>query len=182
MNWKEKLRVLQKDKDWDKAIELMKETVKKNPNDSWSYVQLIYLFHNILLEENYPEEKQDDLALLLKNHFSFSKDQFSEDSEYLFFIGKILHIAEWYFGLEDNLLAIKFQEKAMKKEPNNLLFEWAYRLSLPNDIRADYLAHKLIESKSEKIKWIESKGFPGEYILEHLNMGNKRYVKKVRPT
>lgn len=178
MNWQEQLTEFEKNKEWDNAIELMKKTIANDPNDSWAYVQAIYLFHNILLEEDYPEEKQDDLVELLKKYFNQSKNKFSENAEYLFFVGKILHIAEWYFGLNDNKLAFEFQEKAKNKEPDNLLYEWAYQLSYPDNPLEGYLAHQLIENKKDKIDWLESKGFPGAYVLEHLKMSNERYLEK----
>jgi len=177
MNWEKKLKELVKYKKWDSAVELMEKIIGRYPDDSWVYVQAIYLLHNILLEEDYPEEKQDDLALLLKEYFNLSKCKFSNDPEYLFFIGKILHIAEWYFGLKDNKLAFEYQKKAMEKEPDNLLYEWAYRFSCSGDAVEGYLAHQLIENNDEKIQWLKSKGFPGEYILGHLNKSNERYIK-----
>lgn len=178
MNREKKLKLFEKNKEWDNAIGLLKEMIADNPNDSWPYVQAIYLFHNILLEEDYPEEKQGELASLLNEYFELSKNKFLDDSEYLFFMGKILHIAEWYFNLDDNQLAFEFQEKAMNKEPDNLLYQWAYRLSCPGDVLEGFLAHQLIEYKDEKVEWLKTKGFPGEYILEHLNMSNERYGKK----
>lgn len=182
MNWQEKLRTFEKNKEWDNAIGLIKETVAESPNDYWAYVQAIYLFHNILLEEDYPEEKPDDLAALLQEYFELSKSKFSDNSEYLFFIGKILQIAEWYFGLDDNQLALEFQEMAMDKESGNLLYEWAYRLSCPGDTVEGYLANQLIENKDEKVEWLKTKGFPGEYILEHLKMSSERYTEKEAST
>ncbi len=175
MNWQEQLKQYEKNKEWNKAIDLMKETIVFNPDDAWVYIQTIYLLHNILLEEDYPEEKQGDLTVLLQKYFEDSCIKFSEDPEYLFFIGKILHVAEWYFGLDDNSMAINFQEKAMKMRPNNLLFEWAYRFSCPEDQSADFLAYQLMSEKST-IDWLKSKGFPGAYILEHLQMSSERYV------
>lgn len=177
MNWQDRLDQLVMDKELETAIKLMRKVVEENPNDSWTYIQAIYLFHNILLEEDYPEVKQDDLILLLQDFFNKSKEKFSEDPEYLFFIGKILHIAEWYFGLDDNKLAFFFQEKAMKKEPGNLLYEWAYRLSCAGDPVEGYLANQLIDGGSEKVDWLKSKRFPGRYILEHLQMSKERYLK-----
>lgn len=76
-------------------------------------------------------------------------------------MGKILHIAEWYFGLENSHLAIEFQKKAMEKEPENLLYEWAYRLSCEGDMVKGYLSHQIIEHYKSKIDWLKTKGFPG---------------------
>ena len=121
------------------------------------------------------------MAELLKTYFEKSYNLFSNNAEYLFFIGKILHIAEWYFGLEDDKLAVEMQKKAMEKEPENILYEWAYRLSCCEDAVEGYLANQLIEKEKEKIEWLRSKGFPGIYVLEHLQMSNQKYLKQVSP-
>jgi hypothetical protein len=173
MSWQLQLKEFEKKKDWVNAIQLMKKTVANNPDDCWVYVQAIYLFHNILLEEDYPKEEEKALAELLKEYFIYSKDKFSEDPEYLFFMGKILHVAEWYFGLDDNSLAFQFQEKAKNKEPNNLLYAWAYWLSC-GDPREAILARQLIENEKDMLDWLSNKGSPGEYVLEHLKMSYER--------
>lgn len=63
-------------------------------------------------------------------------------------------------------------------KPNNLLYEWAYRLSCTGDQVADYLAYQLVANEKLIIEWLKSKGFPGDYILEHLMMSNERYVNR----
>lgn len=178
MNWQEQLQEYQRTKEWDKAIDFMNQTIATNQDDKWAYIQAIYLFHNILLEEDYPDEKQESLASLLQGYFEDSNHKFSTDPDYLFFIGKILHIAEWYFGLEDISLAISFQKKALDMKPYKLLYEWAYRLSCNGDQVADYLAYQLVANEKSIIEWLNSKGFPGDYILEHLMMSNERYVNR----
>jgi tetratricopeptide (TPR) repeat protein len=176
MNWQEQLQEYQRTKDWDRAIDLMNQTIATNHVDKWAYIQAIYLFHNILLEEDYPDEKQESLASSLQRYFEESQHKFSTDPEYLFFIGKILHIAEWYFGLGDNSLAISFQKKALDMKQDSLLYEWAYRLSCTGDQVADYIAYQLVTNEVSIIEWLKSKGFPGYYILEHLMMSHERYI------
>ncbi len=184
MSWKEQLSEIEshfgyhEKRDWMPAIELVKNLVEQYPHDVEVYIRTIYLIHNILLEEDYPNNEHNEMANLLKKYFDKSYSLFSEDAEYLFFIGKILHIAEWYFGLEDTVLATEMQRKAMEKEPDNLLYEWAYRLSCIGDIVAGYLANQLIEHENNKIKWLKSKGFPGNYVLEHLQMSNQQYLEQ----
>lgn len=184
MNWKGQLSEIEKDfglhknRDWKPAIELVKQLLIERPDDVELNVRAIYLLHNILVEEEYPAEEENGMMELLQKWLNQSKEKFSENVEYLFFTGKILHIAEWYFGLEDNKLAIELQKKAMDKEPNNLLFEWAYRLSCSGDIEEGYLAHQLITNEQGKVRWLEAKGFPGEYILEHLKTSNEEYLQK----
>jgi hypothetical protein len=184
MNWKEKLSEIESHfghferRDWKPAIELANDLVKNFPNEEEVYIRTIYLIHNILVEEKYPHEEHDKMANLLKKHFDESYMRFSDNAEYLFFIGKILHIAEWYFGLNNTNLATELQKKAMDMEPENLLYEWAYRLSCCDDLIAGYLAHQLINNEKDKTNWLKNKGFPGAYILEHLQMDSDRYLKR----
>lgn len=187
MNWKEQLLEIEKDfgfhkkKDWKPAIRLAEGLLTDYPDDVELHVRAIYILHNILVEEEYPDEEQDRMIYLLQQWFNKSKEKFSENSEYLFFIGKILHIAEWYFGLEDTKLAVEFQKKAMEKEPGNLLYKWAYHLSCPEDIVEGYLAHQIIVCDNDKISWLRTKGFPGEYVLEHLEMSSQNYLDREAP-
>ncbi|WP_205195315.1 hypothetical protein [Chitinophaga sp. Cy-1792] len=184
MNWKESLTNIENDfgfhkkRDWKSAVRLVDELLTENLNDVELNIRGIYIFHNILVEEDYPDEEQAGMEYLLQKWFNRSKEKFSDNAEYLFFIGKILHIAEWYFGLEDTTLAIAFQKKAMELEPENLLYKWAYRFSFPGDVDEGFLAYKLLTNDIMKIKWLQSKGFPGEYILEHLKMREKEYLAK----
>ncbi|PGH38929.1 MAG: hypothetical protein CRN43_12180 [Candidatus Nephrothrix sp. EaCA] len=184
MNWKEHLSEVEKDfgfhkeKDWEPAIDLIQQLLSEQPDDVELDIRALYILHNILLEEEYSDKEQNEMINLLPQLFNQSKRKFSENAEYLFFIGKILHIAEWYFGLEDSKLALEFQKKATEKEPGNLLYEWAYRLSCPGDVVEGYLAHQLITNEKDKVRWLKSKGFPGKYILEHLEASNQKYLKK----
>ena len=184
MNWKKQLLEIEKDfgfhkeRDWKPAVDLVNKLLTEYPDDVELNIRAIYLLHNILVEEEYPNEEQNRMVDLLQEWFKQSKEKFLENAEYLFFIGKILHIAEWYFGLEDNRLALEFQKKAMEKEPGNLLYEWAYRLSCQGDIVEGYLAHQIIEYDKDKVNWLKIKGFPGGYVIEHLKMSNEEYKAK----
>ena len=135
MSWKLQLEKFESNKEWQSAVDLVKETVDKNKDDIDIYIRGIYLIHNILVEEDYPNEEQDNLSVMLQNYFNMSYEKFSENAEYLFFIGKILYIGEWFFGLDDDVkpmeqrLAFQMQRKALEKEPENPLYEWAYKLS-----------------------------------------------------
>jgi len=184
MSWKEQFLKIEKnfgfhrDIDWKPIIELVNKLLTKYPDDVELNVRSIYLLHNILLEEEYSDEDEKEMIKLLQKWFVQSKGKFSKNPEYLFFIGKILHVAEWYFGLQDNKLAFEFQKKAMEKEPGNLLYEWAYRMSCQGDVVAGYLAHQLIKNEKSKVHWLAKKGFPGNYILEHLRASNVEYLEK----
>lgn len=190
MNWKEQLTEIEKDFgfhkeiDWKPAIELVKQLLAQYPDNVELNVRAIYMLHNILVEEEYPEGEWEGMSELLQRWLHQSREKFSDNAEYLFFVGKILYIAEWYFGLDDDELAFEFQKKAMNKEPDNLLYRWAYRMSCSYEITGNYidekfLAHQIIENEKDKVEWLETKGFPGEYVLGHLKASNEKYLEKL---
>ncbi|NTW21571.1 MAG: hypothetical protein HGA42_19255, partial [Nostocales cyanobacterium W4_Combined_metabat2_030] len=68
MNWKEQLDNLQDSKQWKSAIDLIVKTINNNSEDVEGYIRIIYLLHNILLEEDYLEEEHDPMANLLRKY------------------------------------------------------------------------------------------------------------------
>jgi hypothetical protein len=181
MSWKEQLEEHEENKEWKSAIILMQETIRKDSSTAEVYIRAIYLLHNILLEEDYPEAEQDNLEGLLLEYFDTSRKMFSTNTEYLFFIGYILYVAEWYFGLDElsgplqESLAFKMQKNASELEPNNPLFEWAYRFSIGDEI-SGYLAKQMLTYNDSNVEWLKLKGFPGKYVLHKLEISKGKYL------
>ncbi|MCD8042190.1 MAG: hypothetical protein LUH10_03925 [Tannerellaceae bacterium] len=160
---------------WITILKMVQNFMNEYPDDVELNIRVIYLLHNILLEEGYPHEEHDLIADLLKRYFDESYERFSENAEYLFFIGKILYIAEWYFGLKDDdkpieeSLAFQMQKKALEKEPDNILYKWGYALSGGNKNEIFILAKRILYGDNTKwLDWLKTKGFPGEYTIEGL--------------
>ena len=183
MDWKEALDIAINKKDWKSATELVRKTIAVSPNDVEAYIRGIYLLHDILLEQDYPQLEKERLWNLLRQYFNEANSKFASNAEYLFFVGKILYIGEWFFGIDDDLkpvyekTAFKMQKKASDIEPQNALFEWAYRFSLGDEL-APYLAQQILTCDDEKLKWLASRRFPGEYILDNLKYSAKMYVER----
>ena len=76
MNWKEKLRRLEKTKQWDRAIEFMETVIRKNPDDVDAYIYMNYLLMNLLVEEKHDESKHDYYEFLAKKYFDESYAKF----------------------------------------------------------------------------------------------------------
>ena len=173
MSWKENIIELEHNANWPQAVQLIQSIVKEYPNDVEAYIRAIYLLHNILVEKDYSESQHDFLASLLKAYFEISYQKFSGNAEYLFFVGKILYIAEWYFGLDDDFKpmeerrAFQMQKKAHEMEKENKLYEWAYRFSIGDNL-STCLAEQILLKDKTTLKWLKLKGFPGEYILDAL--------------
>lgn len=181
MNWSNKLETLERNKDWESAIVLMQKTISNKSENVEAYIRTIYLLHNILVEEDYPKKNHFFVEKLLKKYFKESKQKFSQNSEYLFFIGKILFISEWYFELDDShkplndQLAFNMQKKAFEKEPENTLYEWAYVFSKNDKKKAFILSKDLLNDKSTVLSWLKTKGFPGEYLIQSLKYCFENY-------
>ncbi|NWO28461.1 hypothetical protein [Capnocytophaga sp. oral taxon 903] len=145
----------------DKKLEQYKKNVKVN-------IRAIYILHNILVEEEYPFEEQNKMSYFLQKWFLESNNRFQNDAVYLFFIGKILYISEWFFGLKDNTSAFEFQERAFEIEPKNILYEWGYALA-KNEKERVYILSKAILFKNKNIlDWLKQYGFAGNYTIESL--------------
>jgi hypothetical protein len=180
MNWKHELERLEKNKEWSEAIGLLNSVISEDPDNVEAYVRMIYLIHNLLVEED-PEScglSHDYLANLLLNYFQVSFAKFENNPEYLFFVGIILHIAEWYFGQDDTQLALLFQKKAVQLEPTNALYDFSYSFSMSNKMRAEELVKRLSKDGSV-LDWLKSKGFPGQYVLNIINWVNQGKMETV---
>jgi len=122
--------------EWKNSVDLCVKIIENYGNDCEAYIRVIYFLHNIILEEHHEGITHEQIEVMLSTYFSESKIKFSRNPEYLFFIGKILYIAEWYFGINEGpkptieYQAFKMQKKASELEPNNILYEWAWRFSL----------------------------------------------------
>lgn len=187
MSWKEKLSEFESSfgrhekRNWMPAVELVENLISEYPDDVEVNIRAIYLIHNILVEEEYLNDEHDLMADMLKRYFDSSYQRFSENPEYLFFIGKILYISEWYFGLDDDIgpleekLSFKMQKKAFHIEPNNELYEWAYMFSKDEKKKAFTLSKQILHGKSDSLNWLITKGFPGKYLIESLEYCYENY-------
>lgn len=174
MGWKEQLEYLEHGKKWKSAIDLVVKVIDENNEDVEAYIRAIYLLHNVLLEESYPDKEHDSMASLLRKYFEESCRKFSEKPEYLFFLGKIIYVGEWYFGVDDDLkpledkMAFKMQKKAFERDRENKLYEWAYLFSLNEGEKAFLLANEILNGENRILNWLRTKGLPGSYIIQSL--------------
>lgn len=177
MNWREELAYLRERKPWSEVLIFLEKTADENPDNVEVYVETIYFLLELLLEDsgiNF-EVEGDKIADILKAFFEKSYKRFSENAEFLFFIGYFMALAEWYFGQNDLQLSKQMQKKAIEIEPENILYEWSYKFST-ND-RSAYELSKQLLSDSEKMKWLEMKGVAGEYISNAIKNYYTGYEK-----
>jgi hypothetical protein len=170
MRWKDEITSIEQKNDWRSAVELL-ENVDEHPQEL--YLRVIFLLLDFIVEGQYTQEEHDYAANKLKDFFAESQIRFSHDAEFLFFIGIMIYIGEWYFGMDSVAPATSMLEKAMILEPDNTLFQWGYysRIDQRPEQSTD-LKLRLVESllfrETSKLEWLKSKGLLGEYVLGTL--------------
>jgi len=179
MNWRQQLKEYEDTKEWKLAIELMQKTINDIPGDLDAYLSMNYLLMNLLVEENYDNSKHDYYVGLLKKYFLESYSKFSHNPEYLFYIGQIACISEWYFDLE-TVEAQAMIKEAAYLEPKNILYKWAdfIGLDMRNSINRGkmiYYAREVLSDSSVK-KILKEKGALGEYLLNGLEYWSKKEI------
>ena len=145
-----------------------------------AYLSMCYLLMNLLVEEDYNQSKHDFYANLCKKYFDESYARFHDNAEYLFYIGKIAFMSEWYFDIdiED---ARKMVLKAFALEPENLLYQSTYYLYLdmkdPHNFQTllNY-AYKVVDPHSQIKDILKDKGSLGAYLLEIITGWNKDII------
>lgn len=171
MSWKESLFKFEQNKDWKSAINLLQETINQNNSCVDAYLSINYLLMNLLVEEQYNFNEHDYYAELLKKYFLESYTKFSNNPEYLFYIGQIACISEWYFGIEIEEVQ-KIMKKALELEPDNILYKWAEYSDL--DMRKSCNKEKMIKYAKQTLsnsivrKELKSKGALGKYLWNSL--------------
>lgn len=124
MNWKAQLLKFEQGKDWRSAIDLLQTIISENNSSIDAYLSMNYLLMNLLVEEDYNADEYGYYTDLLKKYFVESYTKFSQTPAYLFFIGKIAGMSEWYFDIKIEE-AQRMMKKAAVLNPKNVLYRWA---------------------------------------------------------
>ncbi len=169
MHWKQKLGTLEKQKKWDAAIELMIHVIDENSGSIDPYIYMNYLLMNLLVEEDYDNDKYSYYKLLIKKYFDESYAKFSDNAEYLFFTASTALMSEWHFDIDVKDYDAMFK-KALVLEPDNLLYQDYYYTMLDKTIPSNKkaaveYAKKILEPKSSIQIILNSKGAIGERLL-----------------
>lgn len=168
--WQKQLKELENKKNWDAAILLMESVITESPTVD-SYLAMSYLLMNLLVEEDYDDSKHDYYATLSKKYFKEGYQKFSRNLEYLFFIGRIASMSEWYVNLNTEDVFSILKAPALI-EPKNQLYLWnSYSASNWRDSRNKALSDSCVEkivNDPGLIDMLQSKGSLGEYIVDIL--------------
>lgn len=169
MRWEKQLRIYENNKEWDFAIFLLQKILKNGDSDLNVYLCLMYLIMNLLVEEDYETSKAKDYEARLKKMFLDSYTLFNKNAEYLFYMGIIALMSEWYLDLDESEAKDMLKE-AVKLQPQNNLYNWGYYTYLGNNSdKKNSLAYaRKILLDSNSLEELESKGTLGEYVLEQI--------------
>lgn len=109
------------------AYECLPEMLRSNSDNAEAWVRALYFLHNLVLEVMGVRDTgvhYDEAKDRLLDYFRQANAEFSDNAEYLFFMGIIGHVAEYYWGEDDDVFAWKMSKKAVELEPGNRLYEW----------------------------------------------------------
>jgi hypothetical protein len=181
MNWQKELRQLELNKQWDKAIEFMEDTIAHEPGSLDTYLSIAYLLMNLLVEEDYDVTKHDWYAHLAKKYYDQSYEKFSHDPKYLFYIGKIAVMSGWFFGI-DTPDYEKMLLDAIRLEPDNMLYMSSYYIMLDrenpeNRKKICEYAKAVLAPDSPIPKLLDLESSLGEYLFEILSNWSKDVLK-----
>jgi hypothetical protein len=122
MTQKNKLLRIEHEFNLDMAISYIDDNHKKDLDD---YLRIIFILMDFLSNRQYTEDEYHLIRNMIKDFFLYTKLKYSHNPEYLFYIGFIASMSEWYFGIEWNDVE-SMLKKAMYLAPENLLYKWGY--------------------------------------------------------
>lgn len=167
------INALEREEKWPEAILALEQRVDQTPSDVKARIWLIFLLWYVLLESDHQKHgvSADSLEEKLRSQFTASRGLYSDDPEYLFFIGYIIQLSEWYF--EDNSFpdaarqAREMIKSARSLDPQNLLYEWGYHMAVSHDFeKSRGLGRELI--KDARFNALSDQGALGAYFREMI--------------
>jgi hypothetical protein len=170
IDWKEAITILEKNRDWKGAIQLLQNSEK---NDLDLYLRVMFLLAFYLAEGQYSSDDYIRISNSLKDVYSKASIKFSENSQFLFFTSIIMYIGEWYFGIDDIEIVDQMLKKVSEIERDNVLYKWGYytridqRLDINTELKLK-LSEQLLFNEPVYINLLKTKGLLGEYIIGTL--------------
>jgi hypothetical protein len=173
MLWQKTIQRLEQNKQWDIAIIFMEQVINENSNDIDAYLSMNYLLMNLLVEEDYDENKHDYYESLIKKYFQESYAKFFNNPEYLFFTAITACMSEWYFGIKEEDID-KMIYKAIGLDPDNILYKWGFFIPLDKSDIANlnemvFYTKKNLTNNFQIKNLLNLKGSLGKYLLNIIS-------------
>ena len=172
------INTLEREEKWSEAILALEKRANQDPTDVKVRIRLLFVLWYVLLESDHQKHgvSEDSLEGKLRSQFAASRGLHSSDPEYLFFIGYIIQLSEWYF--EDNSFpdaarqAREMVKNARSLDPQNLLYEWGYHMAVSRDFeKSRGLGRELI--KDARFSALSDQGVLGAYFREMIESSGR---------
>jgi len=197
MHWKQKVRILEQHDDFDVAIFYLGQVIKEHPDDVDAYIFMLFRLMDTIVEhachfanvsktpvsdikKKYYDSREDEYEVLAKKYFREGYAKFSENADFLFYVGLTAVMSEWYFNIDvpdyERML-----DKARMLDPDNLIYNYSYYRDLDQTTesnKTEIIAYaKMILDENAPIrKVLADKGAVGEYWLEMRTTWSKRLL------
>lgn len=104
----------------------LEHAVKEDPSLE-NYVQFLFICWYLVMEKGCISHEISDEFLMEKLTIYYGRGQtlFFHNPRFNFFLGWMLNIAHWYFGIKDADLGEKLLLKAHSLDNDNPLYKWA---------------------------------------------------------
>jgi tetratricopeptide (TPR) repeat protein len=166
MELKNELELIEKERNVYRAVEFIEDEKNQSLDN---FLRVLFVLLDFLVDGQYTQDEHEFFSTKIKEIFSKAKLKFSSNYDFLFFVGVMIYVAEWYFGI-DNIDEAKFMlEDALKSNPDNIVYKWGYYSITDQRAEVNTKIKQLISNQILRdnliLEWLKSKGLLGEYIL-----------------
>lgn len=166
MQLKNELELIEKERNVYRALEYIKE--KRNQNLD-SYLRVLFVLLDFLVDGQYTQDDHDFISIKIKQIFNEAKFKYSNNSDFLFFMGIMIYITEWYFRINNIDKAKNILENTIKSNPDNILYKWGSLIAIDQrfevNTKIKFFLSKQILNDNSILERLKSKGLLGEYLL-----------------
>lgn len=156
-------------KHYSNAITLLKENISKDIDSMKSYLCLIYVYFEIVVESDLPNNF--DYIPDLKRTYKETLERYNRNPSFLFYVAYISSsFGEAFLGLHEDDVKRMFRE-ALSLEPENSLYQWGYKIHTHEFTleQSRQYALKILANK-EYLRCIGSYPLVGEDLLKQLRI------------
>jgi hypothetical protein len=167
MAWQNELKALAESRQWDRICSYALHSIQETDPNVDIVIEAIFLLFSGLVYGNYGSEKEyRSKSRSLHELFSIANDKFKDNAKYLFFVGFFITLSEWAFGQDDFSLGYQMLNKAVERQPDNLLYQWGFNF-FTSSPAATQLTEELIQDENTK-GFLLTSGKAGQFIWEQI--------------
>lgn len=185
MHWKEQVARLEQEGSFDIAIFLLQKVIAEHPDNVDAYIFLLYRLMDTLIEGScywsniskdplrevksaYYESKYDEYVQLARRYFAESYAKYSDNPEYLFYVGVIIGPDPYIFNPKEGFDPMDMIHAAFALNYNTVLKDefTSLNMYLATHNQANNIVYaRNILSDSSLQGQLATKGSAGEYVI-----------------